>query len=138
MKMKKIVAMFLIVVLALPALALADLPDISKLTEQELIDLSKEIGTKLFGDKLAEGITVPPGDYIIGDDIPSGSYKIVITGGMGFFVVYTEKGGRTKISGVTGEAYNVIDIGKLTLEDGNVLHLVNSTFVFYPYVNLFN
>ena len=136
--MKKLLSLILVVVLVLPAAACADLPDISSLTDQELLDLCKMIGVKLFGEKLADGIIVPPGEYIVGEDIPAGNYKITISGGMGFYDVYNKKGGYIVMSGVAGEPYNVLEIGKLTLEDGNILELTNSTFTFYPYLNLFN
>lgn len=136
--MKKLITMFLILALAMPALALADLPDISGLSREDLIELNYRIQMLLFSQQLVEGVNVPPGQYIIGEDIPAGTYRIEITGGTGFYDVYEKEGGRTILTGLTGKSYDVLEIGKITLEDGNVLALYNSTFVFFPYTGLFN
>lgn len=136
--MKKLITMILILALAVPALALADLPDISALTVEELIELNHQIQNRLFSEQLVNGVKVPPGTYIIGEDIPAGTYRVEITGGTGFYDLNQEADGHLITTGLTGSLYDVTEIGKMVLEDGNELKLYNSTFVLYPYTGLFN
>ena len=136
--MKKLITMILILALAVPALALADLPDISALTVEELIELNHQIQSRLFSEQLVNGVKVPPGVYIIGEDIPAGTYRVEITGGTGFYDLRQEADGHLITTGLTGKSYDVTEIGKMVLEDGNELKLYNSTFVLYPYTGLFN
>ena len=136
--MKKLITVILILALVLPAAALADLPDISGLSSDELIELNHQIQLLLFSEKLVQGIEVKQGKYIIGEDIPAGTYRIEITGIGGFYDLYEEPNGRKLSSGLTGSTYHVDGIGKLVLEDGNYLCFTNSTFIFYPYTGVFN
>ena len=136
--MKRLITILLILALAVPAISLADLPDISGLTNEELVELNKNIQSILFSRQLVDGVTVPPGRYIIGEDIPAGTYRIEITGGTGFYDVYDSPGGKTIATGLTGELYDVTEFGKITFEEGNELKLVNSTFIFFPYTGIFH
>ena len=136
--MKKLITIVLILALAVPALALADLPDISGLTEEELIELNHLIQICLFSEKLVEGVKVPPGTYIIGVDIPAGTYRIEITGGTGYYDLRDKPKGSLISSGLTGRSYNVTEIGKLSLEENQELMIANSTFLLFPYTGLFN
>lgn len=136
--MKKLITLLLIAAMLLPAASLADLPDISDLTTDELIELNHQIQARLFSEQLVSGVTVPPGRYTIGEDIPAGTYRIEITGGTGFFDVYDKEGGRNTMTGLTGELYSVTEIGKIEFVDGNILALYNSTFIFFPYAGLFD
>lgn len=136
--MKKLITVILILALLLPAAALAEIPDISGLSSDELIELSHEIQLMLFSEKLVQGITVEQGKYIVGEDIPAGTYRIEITGTGGYYDLYDRQGGAIIASGLTGKTYSVYGIGKLVLEDGNYLCFTNSTFIFYPYTGVFN
>lgn len=136
--MKKLLTIILILALVLPSAALADLPDLSGMSSDELLNLIHYAQALLFSTELENGITVPQGDYIIGEDIPAGTYRIEITGIGGFFDLYESKDGRKLATGLTGSTYNVTDIGKLVLEDGNVLSYRNSTFIFFPYTGVFH
>lgn len=136
--MRKLITLLLIAAMLLPAAAMADLPDISGLTPDELIELNHQIQNRLFSEQLVNGVKVPPGTYIIGEDIPAGTYRVEITGGTGFYDLNQEAGGHLIMTGLTGKSYDVTEIGKMILEDGNELKLYNSTFVLYPYTGLFN
>lgn len=135
--MKRLI-IFLILAMMIPVAALADLPDISSLSKEDLLELNHRIQMMLFSEQLVEGVKVPPGEYIIGEDIPAGTYRIEITGGTGFYDVYEKEGGHTIMTGLTGKSYNVLEIGKITFKDGNILALYNSTFIFFPYTGIFN
>ena len=135
--MKKLITVILILALLLPAAALADLPDISGLSSDELLELNHQIQMLLFSEKLVQGITVEQGKYIIGEDIPAGTYRIEITGIGGFYDLYDKPDGKKIAAGLTGSTYHVDGIGKLILEEGNYLCFTNSTFIFYPYTGVF-
>lgn len=135
--MKKLI-IFILCVALLPAAALADLPDLSNLSTDELLEVIRSAQLLLFSSELVNGITVPQGEYIIGEDIPAGTYRIEITGIGGYFDLYESKDGSKIATGLTGSTYDVTGIGKLVLEEGNVLMYRNSTFIFYPYTGVFH
>ena len=139
--MKKLITIILILALFLPAAALADLPDISALTEAELIELNHQIQLMLFSQKLVDGVTVPAGEYIVGEDVPEGVYRVE--------VVYKSAGGTLFIfdkaddsmysdQSYLGEFWGVEEIGKLTLKAGNKIKISTNALKFFPYVGLFN
>ena len=135
--MKKLITVILILALAAPVLCLAEIPDISDLSNEELTELNHRIQELMFSRQLVDGITVNPGTYVVGVDIPAGIYRIEITGIGGFYDLYESEGGRKLEAGLTGRTYDVYNIGKMTLADGNVLVFRNSTFIFFPYTGVF-
>ena len=135
--MKKLIAL-LIAIIILCGSAVAETPDLSGLTADELLSVIREAQALLFDQQLVDGVRVPQGTYIIGEDIPAGTYRIEITDGTGYYDVRDVPDGHLIHSGLTGKSYNVTEIGKITLEEGNELKLVNSTFIFYPYTGLFH
>ena len=74
--MKKLIALLLILALALPALALADLPDISGLSFDELVQLREQVNIAIMQQKEFQNVEVPAGVYEIGKDIPAGHWTI--------------------------------------------------------------
>ena len=139
--MKKLITILLILSLALPALALADLPDISCLSVDELLELNHQIQLRLFSEKLIEGVDVPEGQYIVGEDIPSGTYRleIVFQRSGGYLTIYDSKDNMKKIKGsFIGEYWGVVEIGKLELNEGNVVDISGNTLRFFMYSGLFN
>ena len=136
-KMKRILASLLVAFLLIGT-ASASVPDLSGLTADELLDTIRAAQSLLFSEQLVNGVRVPQGTYIIGEDIPAGTYRIEITDGTGFYDLYDKPDGRLLQTGLTGSLYDVTEIGKITLEDGNALKFVNSTFIFYPYTGIFH
>lgn len=139
--MRKLITLLLIAAMLLPAAALADLPDISGLTEDELIELNHQIQLRLFSEKLIDGVDVPAGDYVVGEDIPAGTYrmKVGFPSSGGYLTIYESQ--ERKISVVEsfmGEYWGVTEIGKIELKDGNMIHLSGNTLRFFPYTGLFN
>ena len=137
--MKKLITIILILALLLPAAALADLPDISVLTMDELIELNRQIQLKLFSEKLIDGITVPSGVYTVGVDIPEGTYKIVYhmpfdTAFCSFFLREAEGGVYATQLGFGSST----EIGKIYLKNNAYVSIDGGSVVFYPYVGLFN
>lgn len=135
--MKRLFCIILIMIMFIPASVLADLPDVTELSNEELIELNQLIQDQLFSRQLIDGVTVPQGTYTVGTDIPAGTYRIEITGIGGYYDLYESDGGKTLETGLTGSTYDVFAIGKFELKDGNVLKIRNSTFIFFPYTGIF-
>lgn len=145
--MKKLITVVLILALLLPAAAMAELtrpsyniPDISNLSEIELKALLHEIQDRLFSEQLVNGVTVPQSIYIVGEDIPAGDYRVVLTCTISISGGYLSEG-ETEYSEVAGafvESGKTVEIGKLTLQEGLKLFINQATAVFYPYTGLFN
>ena len=74
--MRKLITLLLIAALLLPALALADLPDISGLSYDELVQLKEQINLAMWNSQEWQEVTVPVGIYVVGKDIPAGYWHI--------------------------------------------------------------
>ena len=74
--MKKLITLLLILALALPALALADLPDLSGLSYDELVELKDKINLAMWKSQEWQEVTIPVGVWEIGKDIPEGHWSI--------------------------------------------------------------
>lgn len=74
--MKKLITMLLILALALPVLALADLPDLSGLTYDELVQLRDKINFAMWNSQEWQEVTVPAGTWKVGENIPAGHWSI--------------------------------------------------------------
>jgi hypothetical protein len=74
--MKKLITIILILAMLLPAAALADLPDISGLTFDELIQLREQVNAAIVASPEFKQVEVPPGFWKIGVDIPAGYWTI--------------------------------------------------------------
>ena len=138
--MKKILAIILAVALILPAAVFADIPDISSLTNDELLTLNHEIQLRLFSEKLVNGIQIPAGKYIVGEDIPEGIYRVETADKVlsPMITIYNE--GKAKIVGsyLLGDIYGSYEVGKLDLGKDYIIEVDFSPVVFYPYTGLFN
>ena len=73
--MKRFLSAFLALCL-FPVFCLADLPDISGLTFDELIELKSKINLALWSAEEWQEVTIPAGLYQIGVDIPAGHWTI--------------------------------------------------------------
>ena len=73
--MKKFL-IFLLILAMVPIIALADLPDISGLTYDELVELKNQIDSAIWASDGWQSVTVPTGLYKIGKDIPAGKWHI--------------------------------------------------------------
>lgn len=77
--MKKMIIAALILALLLPATALSDLPDISGLSYDELVQLKDRINLAMWNSKEWQEVTVPIGVWKVGEDIPLGHWSISIS-----------------------------------------------------------
>lgn len=74
--MKKLITIALILALLLPAAALSDLPDISGLSFDELVQLRDQLNLAIWNSQEWQEVIVPIGVYKIGEDIPAEAWTI--------------------------------------------------------------
>ena len=74
--MKKLITVILLLALLLPAAALAELPDISGLSYDELVQLKDQINLAIWNSQEWQEVTVPQGEWIVGEDIPVGQWIV--------------------------------------------------------------
>lgn len=74
--MKKLITIILILALLLPAAALADLPDISGLTLDELIQLREMVDEAILASSEYEQIELAPGFWKVGVSFPAGYWTV--------------------------------------------------------------
>ncbi len=68
------VILCLLLVLSSVTLALADTVDLSTFDNDALLELLQQVQQEVVNRKLAKSATLPAGSYIVGKDLPSGSY----------------------------------------------------------------
>lgn len=140
--MKKLLTVILILALALPAAALAAIPDISGLSTDELLELNRQIQLRLFSEQLVNGVEINPGIYVVGKDIPAGSYRAdaIVPAGtfmVGYVAVYMSEEVMSEVFGcIFGQGTD--KTGKFTLEDGQVFEVSAFPIKLYPFTGLFN
>lgn len=77
-------------------------------------------------------VTVPPGTYAVGIDIPEGEYTVCTNGYISMLTI-------KDISGNFITAYSLSSstpIGKLVIEDGQYVEIVGESVIFKPYQGL--
>ena len=102
--MKKLITVILVLALLLPAGSFADLPDISGLTFDELVQLRDHLNIAIWGSQEWQEVKVPVGVWKVGEDIPAGKWNISAASDnadMGTFIVYCSN---LEPSGMDGDA----------------------------------
>ena len=89
--MRKLIAVFLILIMILPAAALSDLPDISGLTFDELVELKNMINLAILNCDEWQEVKVSAGVWVVGEDIPAGHWTVRPLEGKMTQVYYCEK-----------------------------------------------
>ena len=93
-------------------------------------------------EKLAEGVTIHPGVYTVGEDLPAGVYRaeaIIPEEAyvMGSALVFNPDDRFMDVSGsVIGNGYE--NIGKIVMEDGQIFEVSIYSIRLFPYAGLFN
>ena len=87
------------------------------------------------------GITVPSGVYTAGDDFPAGTYRIELENekNSGVIVLYDNMEDTKKAFSYLHEYTldkNNTTVGKMIIEDGNILDVRNTVIVLLPYEGL--
>ena len=85
--MKRFVCVLFVLVL-FPLMSCADLPDISGLSFDELVELKDQINLAIWNSQEWQEVTVPIGVWEIGKDIPAGYWTIKAAPEMLFHIWY--------------------------------------------------
>ena len=86
--MKRFLCVLFVLVL-LPVVSLADLPDLSGLSFDELLQIRDQINLAIWNSQQWQEVSVPPGVWEIGVDIPSGHWSVRPAEGCGpDYIIY--------------------------------------------------
>lgn len=89
--MKRLITIILILALAVPVATLADLPDISGLSFDELVELKNNIQLAMWNCEEWQEVEVPAGTWKVGEDIPVGHWAISLVDHGYTYVWYCEE-----------------------------------------------
>lgn len=140
--MKRIVLFLLSILLVFGSYAYAE-PDYNSMTYDELLRINKLVQAALFQKGLmADGVTVYPGVYKVGEEIPAGVYRAECKGAYSSALlnIYPDENNQSILSGksyVMAELYGSSVVGKLVLEEGNIVDLTNGNIILTAYTGLF-
>lgn len=104
---------------------------IQGMSYDELVSLNKQINLAIMQSDEWREITVPIGEYIVGEDIPAGTYTV--TTGESYCSLEIHSNGK-KVHDF--DSFGPEVIGKLALTDGQVVLVEYDYVVFKPYVGL--
>lgn len=82
---------------------------------------------------------VPPGEYIVGDDIPAGIYRLEISDPKkSAIILVNEPGdyGRTVLYATLGKYGGSNNVGRIELKNGYLLYVYSSEILFHEYTGL--
>jgi len=74
-------------------------------------------------------VTVPAGEYTVGEDIPSGTYTVTATGLITVLIVKDSDGSTDAMHSLQSGS----SIGKLVLKDGQTVEITGTEVIFKPY-----
>ena len=148
--MKKLIAIILILSMLLPAAALADLPDISSLTYDELVKLKDQINLAMWNSQEWQEVTVPTGVWTVGEDIPVAHWSISLSpkaSGKWAKIIYCDKldeSGLDAANKFDCKIYSYLNVASpdndhypqvidIDLKPGTYLIIGNGSVVFTPY-----
>lgn len=83
-------------------------------------------------DAVQKEVTVPPGTYSVGSDIPAGTYTVVTNGIISMLTVKNSSGGYVTMHSLN----NNTQVGKLVLEAGQTVEIVGESVIFKPFQGL--
>ena len=115
--MKKVLCSMLAILLLVPAFASAEV-DVRALSTEELLALRVSIVDELMARGEMKSANVPAGEYIVGEDIPAGSYSIT-TDQILVTVVIGDYDGMYVVSPDS-------PVGKITLKDGDKFQITGN------------
>lgn len=129
--MKKLLAILLVVCL-FPVFASA--ADLDGLSFDDLLKLQREVVAEIMSRPEWKEVTVPGGSWVVGEDIPAGSYCIS-AGKKGGYVTIKRPGEIFSIisQGVRNETNK---IGKIELKVGDVVEIEDGSVIFSPAIGL--
>lgn len=131
--MKKSLALFVVLCLALSPVAMADTAfDLQSMSIDDLVALRAAINSELLARGFEKEVTVPAGTYTIGEDIPAGSYTIS-NASRSAVVTVRDANGRIADSNSVRDGEI---IGKITLTNGQTIEIYGGNVIFAPYRGL--
>lgn len=133
--MKKIVAFVLALLLLIPS-AFAEV-DLSSYSYEQLLELYRSVQQEIISRPEWKEVTVPKGVYVIGEDIPAGSYTIKSTDPGGYINIFLwgaeqkdyDTAGGLLVNEALYKSSQVL--GRINLKNGNVLEL-SGTVIMTP------
>ena len=141
--MRRTISLFLfILVLTCSISALADIPDFSQLTDEELLTAQSLMNEEIIIRGILKKIKIPAGHYKAGEDIPCGKYVLTTEDDVGLInavqlVVFDDENGfasRSRKHALVIEQFYSPNSCTVELKKGNVLYLENGSF----YIERFN
>ena len=134
--MKKILALTVALLLFVTS-AYAAAPDLTNYSFEELLEIQRLLTAEIMSRDEWKEVAVPPGTYIVGIDIPAGTYSVEVRQAETVFRVYEQENGKKLISTALYSIYeDQKQIKKLVLEDGNIVEIISCTVHFSPYTGL--
>lgn len=130
--MKKLLALILILV-CVTSFAAAESIDLSGLSFDQLMELRNKLNAEIISRAEWKEVTVPAGTWIVGEDIPAGTYSITPKNG-GAYLRIRDTSGDLLVYGGIRDANETI--GKFKLGDGYTVEIEDGTLVFAPPVSL--
>ena len=122
--MKKLICVLLLVCM-MPVFAAAEFSDLSF---DELLELRTELEAEIISRPEWKEVTVPSGTWIVGEDIPVGSYSIHPTSKGAYFRL--KRNGWTEIS--QGIRKENAAFGKIILQKNDVVEIEDGSLIFAP------
>lgn len=130
--MKKFFSLFLAFFLMLSSASASTL-DFSSFSDDELILIRDTVLAEIQKRGLIKSAHIPVGKYTIGVDIPAGVYSVSVSGRGSFITVYPNSKTDDFLF------YYSVDqdgIGKMELEDGQVLHVEIGSMTLTEYTGI--
>ena len=116
-----------------------NISQLEEYSDEELWDLNIGIQMELMHRMAAKeaGVVVPPGKYIIGEDIPAGKYRLYTAADNGMYSISNEDG-KIVDSGLLGNTWGTNEVGKLELINGYTLEIGSANITFFTYTGIFH
>ena len=126
---KKGISVLLVCVFALSlGVAVAEDVDLSAMTLDELIALKTAIAGELMNRDEIKEAAIPSGVYVVGQDIPVGSYSITTSSILASIMIYESSGDLSNMFAIDSSN----GVGKIALTDGQRVELsAECTFSVY-------
>jgi len=128
-------------VLALLAVPLAHAEDYASMTDEQLWEANKAIQAELWARSITkDGVTVPTGVYNVGEDIPAGTYRIILAKDSVISMItakYYNETYQMDDSDLFTLTTNQPEIGKIDLSKYTSIEITGPV-VFLAYTGLFN
>lgn len=134
--MKRLIVVLVVICLVASSIVSVYAEDLNTKSDEELIAMYREIQSILLDRNGKYTVQLNAGKYIIGDDLPAGSYRIEAKGAYSSSTLKVYEDANAKYpedTYILAELYNSSVIGKLDLVEGNVLNITGSTLSIASY-----